>query len=69
MRAVMDMIVEHGREAGDRPFGVCGQDTAQWIVIDYVHVVIHLFDRPRRDYYDLELLWGDAPRIDWSESA
>ncbi len=66
MRAVMDMMMEYGRKVGERPFGHCGEDTAAWIVIDYVDVVVHIFDKPSRDYYDLELLWGDAPRIDWA---
>ena len=35
------------------------------ILADYVDVVVHVFDAEHRDYYDLDLLWGDAPRIDW----
>jgi ribosome-associated protein len=38
------------------------------VVVDFVDVVVHLFARPYRDYYDLELLWGDAPKLDWSRS-
>jgi ribosome-associated protein len=34
-----------------------------------VDVVVHLFDAERRRYYDLELLWGDAPRIEWEQQA
>ena len=68
MRAVADMIIEYGKKVGERPYGFCGQETAAWIVIDYVDVVVHIFDRPHRDYYDLELLWGDAPRVEWARS-
>ena len=75
MRAVADMIIEYAKKRAParpphplRPYGFCGQDTAAWIVIDFVDVVIHIFDKPHRDYYDLELLWGDAPRVDWARS-
>ena len=38
---------------------------ARWILIDYIDVVVHIFSDEARAYYDLDLLWGDAPRIDW----
>lgn len=69
MRTVAERIREHGLRMGQRPFGVSGVENAQWILLDYVDVVIHVFDRVRRDYYDLELLWGDAPKIEWKLSA
>ena len=69
MRAIADQIEVHGRTVGQRPYGVSGYDSATWLLVDYVDVVIHLFDESRRKYYDLELLWGDAPRIDWQRAA
>ena len=71
MRAVADMIVEYGKKVGQKPYGKCGFEGGTWIVIDFVDVVFHIFAKPYRDYYDLELLWGDAPHINWlrSESA
>jgi len=68
MRAVADHVVEYGRKVGEKPYGFCGYESAAWIVIDFVNVVVHVFAKPFRDYYDLELLWGDAPRIDWARS-
>ena len=68
IRAVTDRVVEYGKKIGERPFGLCGYGTATWIVIDYVDVVFHIFAKPYRDYYDLELLWGDAPRLEWARS-
>ena len=68
MRAVMEHILEYGRKIGEKPFGLCGAENASWIIIDYVEIVIHIFAKPYRSYYDLELLWGDAPRVDWSRS-
>ena len=65
LRAVADQIEKYGKTVGQRPFGVSGYDNATWVLLDYVDVVIHLFDGERRTYYDLELLWGDAPRVDW----
>ena len=64
MRAVAERVVEHGHGLGYRLFGRAGEQTAQWILLDFVDVVVHIFDAPRRAYYDLELLWGDAPKID-----
>ena len=37
------------------------------MLVDYVDVVVHLFSGQSRSYYDLDLLWGDAPRVDWQE--
>lgn len=68
MRAVADLAVEYARKVGERPFGSSGHENAVWILIDFVDVVFHLFARPYRDYYDLELLWGDAPRLEWARS-
>ena len=66
---------EHGRllDWGEKPFGGegvasrGGTDDAHWLLIDYVDVVVHVFAGEFRKYYDLELLWGDAPRIDWKK--
>ena len=69
MRAIIDQIQEYGREVGQTRFGLSGYDSATWVLADYIDVVVHLFDADRRRYYDLELLWGDAPRIDWRPSA
>jgi len=68
MRTVAQRVQQYGRKVGEKPLGVCGIENATWIIIDYVEVVLHIFARPYRSYYDLELLWGDAPRLDWSRS-
>ena len=68
VRSVADRVVEYGKKVGERPYGFSGYDSAAWILLDYVDVVFHIFSRPYRSYYDLELLWGDAPRIEWSRS-
>jgi len=44
----------------DRPWHVEGNENALWILLDYVSVVVHVFQRETREYYDIEELWGDA---------
>ena len=48
-----------------RPVAVDGFPASQWIVLDYLEVVAHVFHRDKRAFYSLEDLWGDAPRVDW----
>jgi ribosome-associated protein len=48
-----------------RPVAIDGFPASQWIVLDYLQVVVHVFHRDKRAFYSLEDLWGDAPRIDW----
>jgi ribosome-associated protein len=61
-------ISEHVRFAlragGLRPLHVEGEKEGHWVLLDYGHVVIHVFYEPVRSFYDLESLWADAPRID-----
>lgn len=45
--------------------GIEGYSDARWILMDYGDVVVHLFDRDMRHFYDLELLWGDARKLQW----
>ena len=68
MRTVVDQAVAYGAKLGERPYGVSGYQTSTWILIDFVDVVFHVFAKPYRSYYDLELLWGDAPRLEWARS-
>ncbi len=44
-----------------RPAGVEGEENAQWILLDYGDVIVHVFQQPVREYYDIEGLWADAP--------
>lgn len=47
-------------EGHAKPWHVEGESNAQWILIDYVDVVVHVFQKPIREHYDIEGLWGDA---------
>jgi len=53
----------HGE--GDRRLSVEGYESSRWVVQDYGDVVVHVFDDPTRQYYAIEELWADAPRVDW----
>lgn len=68
MRAIAEKVEEYGARVGQRVYGRSGYENATWLLVDYVDVVLHLFDTERRQYYDLELLWGDAPRVDWHQA-
>ena len=64
MRTVAHEISEIARNMNFQRFGRAGYDQARWILLDYVDVVVHIFDSEYRQYYDLELLWGDAKRLE-----
>lgn len=61
-RAVRDHFV---KEAGYQHLHIEGLSEASWVLIDAGPVIVHVFREDLRNYYDLELLWGDAPEIDW----
>lgn len=44
----------------DKPWHVEGEDNAEWVLMDYVNVVVHVFQKHIREFYDIESLWGDA---------
>ncbi|MEY2519090.1 MAG: ribosome-associated protein [Verrucomicrobiota bacterium] len=50
---------------GVSPVSVDGFPASQWIVLDYMQVIVHVFHRDKREFYSLEDLWGDAPRLAW----
>ena len=52
-----------------RPVAIDGFPASQWIVLDYLQVVVHVFHRDKRAFYSLEDLWGDAPSLQWEKAA
>lgn len=60
VRAIADHIVEKLDEQHIEPWHVEGRQSCRWVLIDYVDVVVHVFQPEVRDYYGLERLWGDA---------
>ncbi|HBG87398.1 MAG TPA: ribosome silencing factor [Marinilabiliaceae bacterium] len=62
---IADSVDEYVRKTvGDKPLHVEGRDNAEWILIDYMNVVVHLFQRKVREFYNLEGLWADGERRD-----
>lgn len=67
VRAVTDEVERVLAEAGGpRPLRIEGLDDLRWVLMDYGDFVVHVFDEATRELYDLERLWRDAPRVEWS---
>ncbi len=65
MQAILSNIRDGLARTGARPIGSEGAGESRWMLLDYGDVVIHVFDPEWRKLYDLELLWGDVPRLAW----
>ena len=52
------------KEIKDKPWHIEGSNNAEWVLMDYVNVVVHVFQKNIREYYDIESLWGDAKTIE-----
>ena len=63
-----DIDAEMKRE-DENKLGIEGVEDGRWVLIDYGDFVVHLFNPDSRAYYALEEIWGDAPRLDWSDTA
>ena len=62
IRAIADAVQERIREqCAERPWHTEGNDHYKWVLIDYVDLVVHVFNPEKRAFYDIERLWGDAP--------
>ncbi len=65
LHAIVEEVDDLMQGAGSERLGVEGYDSDAWILQDYGDIVLHVFDPPNRDLYDLERLWGDAEQVDW----
>jgi ribosome-associated protein len=63
VKAVADAVVERAARLGRRPLGLEGYEGGEWVLIDLDDVVVHVFRQAKREEYDLERLWGDAPAV------
>jgi len=61
VRAIADALSDAMREAGHRTVHAEGIREGNWVLLDYIDVVVHIFREPTRRFYALERLWGDAP--------
>jgi ribosome-associated protein len=65
MHSVLRHVEELAKSRGMPSFRSNADDRSTWLLVDFVDVVVHLFEPNTRAHYDLEMLWGDAPRIEW----
>ncbi len=65
--AIAEHIEKDLRKKGIRPLSVEGVKEGHWALLDYGHIVIHVFYEPIREFYDIESLWSDAGRIDTAD--
>lgn len=64
--AIADAVRQAVKSAtGERPYRSEGERSGEWILLDYVDVVVHIFLPRMREFYQLEELWADAERTDW----
>jgi ribosome-associated protein len=61
VKAIAQHVMESLAKEGVRPLHVEGMDRARWILLDFVDFVVHILHPSAREFYQLELLWGDAP--------
>ena len=70
VRAIADEVEEAVTVAGGpKPLRIEGLDDLRWVLMDYGDFVVHVFLQETREYYDLERLWSDVPRVEWRDQA
>jgi ribosome-associated protein len=63
VNSISERLEEDLRKRGVRPLGVEGRREAQWVLMDYGDVIVHIFYESVREFYDLESLWSEARRV------
>ena len=69
VKTIVDEVETALRDRDRKPVRREGETEARWVLLDYVDVVVHVFAEMERDFYDLERLWLDAPRLEWEPGA
>jgi ribosome-associated protein len=69
VQALAEAIREDMKKSGILPLGVEGEKAGKWVLMDYADVIVHIFFQPTREFYDIERLWPDAPRMDVSDDS
>lgn len=62
VKALSDKVIETGRKSGLRPLGVEGERDAEWVLVDFGDIVVHVMHPQTRDFYNLEKLWSVGER-------
>lgn len=69
VKTLIDDVEEALRPLDRKPFRREGKEYGRWVLLDYGDVVVHVFDEETRDFYDLERLWANAPRVEFPAGA
>lgn len=69
MQSVAKSIDELAHQRGFKAMNRDYRSAKAWAIVDLGDVVVHLFDQASRDHYDLEMMWGDAPKVRWQRTA
>ena len=70
VHAITDAVEEEIKKAGGPgPVRVEGVESREWVLLDYGPFVVHVFHQEQRDFYQLERLWADRPRVEWEPFA
>ena len=68
VKTILEEVERAVRDLGEKPVRREGDADSRWVLLDYIDVVVHVFAQEEREYYDLERLWRDAPRLGWNGS-
>ena len=68
VKTILEEVERAVRDLGEKPVRREGDADSGWVLLDYIDVVVHVFAQQEREYYDLERLWRDAPRLGWNGS-
>ena len=68
VKAIFDSVVEEAGKKGILPYHSEGGKNSEWIIVDFVDVVVHIFHRDKRDFYALEDLWSDAKQTKYVDA-
>jgi ribosome-associated protein len=68
VQSIAQGLDENGRDEGFKPFAVEGMQRGHWVLMDFSDVIVHVFYEPVREFYDLDGLWGHAPRAKLPEA-
>lgn len=68
IRAIVDAVHDSLSKKGSKPFGIEGREASLWVLVDCNDVILHIFKKEAREFYNLDRLWGDAPQLPFPSS-
>jgi ribosome-associated protein len=69
VRGIADEIMDKMKHQHMLCYHRDGEKDYRWVVLDFLDVIVHVFDPATRDYYRLETMWGDAEEVDWQDAS